>query len=340
MLDAHDAHAAPRVASMANMPVRSGIGDELLNAIAYKPDLVPQLLEDGAPVNFISFWGAHPMTRASCRLQPDILIQLARLGGNADYFPPRDKSAFVDACWKWPEAALELFNMGAGVPSEHASHRYFLMAATACIGREAVEILIARGVDVDTMAGEKTDGLIPPGPTPLYEAIKTIGNRDSYKVLLECGADINATTTAGTETPVYKFVKILETIMPYVDVSYLMDQRVRYLVSRGGWLPASLSRDVAEQVNEHVKEREREKQEQHEARETIKQEQAGQEEAEIEHPRALFPPLDLHIGIWRDMLRWRAEYLTGFRAAVLAGHTHMLSPLAELIGEFVWGEIE
>ncbi|HEY9756335.1 MAG TPA: hypothetical protein V6C97_14300 [Oculatellaceae cyanobacterium] len=131
---------------------------------------------------------------------------------------------------------MKLFQLGTGNLSHYDDNRgrYDLISAVAHLGQDALDILLAQGVAIDTLC-DMGDSIAPLNITALTTQA---GNINAAKALISHGAGVNHTYRDG-----------------YTPLQMLMRRRgmnvnaVRSLVLRGGWLPLSMSEHLKEEID-------------------------------------------------------------------------------------------
>lgn len=210
------------------------LGERLVSAAGDgKFNLVQELIEQGAPVNYVSERGP---TATYAATNFDIIRYLVEHGGDPDFFTPclGMLPAFSLLCLCQPDGAFQLFMLGFGEPSHLTPPDFHLMCCIPSLGQLAVEITIARGVDVGIRWNEG-------GDTPLFSVLRDRRPSHCHQALIACGADVNAVNVEG-DTPALIACGRLQ----YKDLSPQDDAfaTVRYLVMRGAWLSCSVFKDM------------------------------------------------------------------------------------------------
>lgn len=196
--------------------------------------IVRALLDAGADVDACSESGMSPLAEASGAGKADVVVELLRRGAKADGtctigsgFPLRvaanaavarellragasvDKSSGYGetalhsaAEWRRTDVVAVLLEHGAAIdppgggPAVSALHRAIMGTDGDPVG--TVRLLLKAGADPDRRFDHRTRGAH--GQTPLLEAV-TRDEVEIAKLLVEAGADVNASTTEG-RTPI------------------------------------------------------------------------------------------------------------------------------------------
>jgi ankyrin repeat protein len=172
-------------------------------------ELVDGLLRAGADVNAANRYGVTPLKLAAVNGDAKLLAKLLDAGGDANATGPDAETLLMTvARGGHVEAARLLLDRGAAVDAREAWHgQTALMWAAAQGHAEMVRELIAHGADVNArsnveewerqVTSEPRDKWLPPGGlTPLMFAARE-NCLACLPVLIEAGADLNATTPDG-----------------------------------------------------------------------------------------------------------------------------------------------
>lgn len=298
---------------------------------------------------------------------------MAQMGtAGLDHIHEEGHSVFYKTCWRHPAVGFKLFQLGAGDPSLYTSNgaKVSLIRTVAHIGNDDLDILLARGVNIDTEYNAIRQRDYPPlhATALVFEA----SNRKVAESLISRGADINYFREDDT-TP------LSIALCGKVNVN-----AVRCLVLRGGWLPRWISEGLSKEKDEKTKELDEQETQQQVVRvsprlQTKKRERDEVKEEEEEHiygrdrgmstvimqdaevkgrkrpsgrmkaqalarnrqklEESVFVGEDVLCGfgislaLCRDVLRWREEYLSGLSAALYAGHPNCIPELVRVIAE-------
>ncbi|KAI5762929.1 RNASEL protein [Gulo gulo luscus] len=187
----------------------SGDGIQLLSAVKEgNIELLQQLLEGGAEVNFQDEWGWSPLHNAvqSCRV--DMVNLLLHYGADPCLKKKNEATPFIIAGIVGNVELLKLFlSKGADVNECDANGFTAFMEAAVNGEKEALKFLYENGAEVNL--GRKTKEnqkrLRKGGATALMDAAEN-GHADILKILLdEMGADVKACDNMGRNALIYAF---------------------------------------------------------------------------------------------------------------------------------------
>ena len=207
MLDAYAAAIEPDGTTPLHRAVRSGDGK-----------LVERLLRAGADVNAANRYGVTPLKLAAVNGDAAMLEELLDAGGDANAAGVDGETLLMTAARSGHvDAARVLIDRGAEVDAREAWHgQTALMWAAAQGHPEILRELIAHGADVNArsnleewerqVTSEPRDKWLPPGSlTPLLFAARE-NCLKCLPVLIEAGADLNATTPDGISAVVLALI--------------------------------------------------------------------------------------------------------------------------------------
>jgi ankyrin repeat protein len=172
-------------------------------------ELVDRILRTGADVNAANRYGVTPLRLAAIAGEPTLLKTLLDAGGDGNALGKDGETLLMTvARGGHVEAARLLLERGAEVDAREAWHGQTALMWAAAQGHPAMlRELIAHGADVNArsnteewerqVTSEPRDKWLPPGGlTPLLFAARE-NCLACLPVLIEAGADVNATTPDG-----------------------------------------------------------------------------------------------------------------------------------------------
>jgi ankyrin repeat protein len=172
-------------------------------------ELVERMLRAGADVNAANRYGVTPLKLAAVNGDAKLLKQLLNAGGKADAVGVDGETLLMTAArGGHVEAARLLLERGAEVDARELWHGQTALMWAAAQGHPAMlRELLAHGADVNArsshedwerqVTSEPRDKWLPPGAlTPLLFAARE-NCLACVPVLVEAGADVNATTPDG-----------------------------------------------------------------------------------------------------------------------------------------------
>jgi ankyrin repeat protein len=181
-------------------------------------ELALRLLRAGADVNAANRYGVTPLRLAAVNGNAELLEELLDAGGDGNAVGQDGETLLMTvARGGHVDAARLLLTHGAAVDAREAWHgQTALMWAAAQGHPEMLRELIARGADVNArsnheewerqVTSEPRDKWLPPGSlTPLLFAARENCLR-CLPVLIEAGADLNATTPDGISAVVLALI--------------------------------------------------------------------------------------------------------------------------------------
>ncbi|XP_026364969.3 LOW QUALITY PROTEIN: 2-5A-dependent ribonuclease [Ursus arctos] len=184
-------------------------GDKLIKAVKDgNINLVQQLLEGGADVNFQDEWGWSPLHNAVQGDQEDMVDLLLRYGADPCLKKKNEATPFIIAGIVGNVKLLRLFlSRGADV-NECDANGFTAFMEAAVNGRvEALKFLYENGAKVNLSRRTKQDQkrLRKGGTTAVMDAAEN-GHVDVLKILLdEMGADVKACDNMGRNALIYAF---------------------------------------------------------------------------------------------------------------------------------------
>jgi len=156
------------------------------------PDVLSVLIQAGADVNAMSYYGETPlMLAAEHNENPDVLSVLIQAGADVNAKNPKeDSTPLMDAARrnKNPEVLSVLIRAGAEVNEKDIVGSTPLMWAAGDNSAEILNVLIQAGADVNA----KSDA----GWTPLMEAAWQ-NSAEVLNALIKAGAEVNAKADNG-----------------------------------------------------------------------------------------------------------------------------------------------
>jgi ankyrin repeat protein len=172
-------------------------------------ELVDRLLRTGADASTANRYGVTPLKLAAINGDPQLLEQLLDAGGDANTVGKDGETLLMTAARSGHvDAARLLLERGAQVDAREAWHGQTALMWAAAQGHPAMlRELLAHGADVNArsnqedwerqVTSEPRDKWLPPGGlTPLLFAARE-NCLACLPVLIEAGADVNATTPDG-----------------------------------------------------------------------------------------------------------------------------------------------
>lgn len=181
-------------------------------------ELVDRMLRTGADVNAANRYAVTPLKLAATAGDPKMLKRLLDAGGDANAVGADGETLLMTAArGGHVDAARLLLERGAEVDAREGWHGQTALMWAAAQGHPAmVKELLAHGADVNARSNEEKwerqvtseprDKWLPPGGlTPLLFAARE-NCLDCLPVLIEAGADLNATTPDGISAVVLALI--------------------------------------------------------------------------------------------------------------------------------------
>jgi ankyrin repeat protein len=181
-------------------------------------EVVDRLLRAGADVNAANRYGVTPLKLAAVNGDADLIEKLLDAGGDGKALGRDGETLLMTAArGGHVDAARLLLERGAEVDAREAWHgQTALMWAAAQGHPEMIRVLVAHGADVHArsnleewerqVTSEPRDKWLPPGSlTPLLFAARE-NCLPCLPVLIEAGADLNATTPDGISAVVLALI--------------------------------------------------------------------------------------------------------------------------------------
>ncbi|XP_022364001.1 2-5A-dependent ribonuclease isoform X1 [Enhydra lutris kenyoni] len=186
-----------------------GDGIQLLKAVKEgNIELLQQLLEGGAEVNFQDEWGWSPLHNAVQCCQEDMVNLLLHYGADPCLKKKNEATPFIIAGIVGNVELLKLFlSKGADVNECDANGFTAFMEAAVHGEEEALKFLYENGAEVNLSrkTTENQKRLRKGGATALMDAAEN-GHADILKILLdEMGADVKARDNMGRNALIYAF---------------------------------------------------------------------------------------------------------------------------------------
>ena len=181
-------------------------------------ELVDRMLRTGADVNAANRYGVTPLKLAAVDGNAKLLKRLLDAGGNANTVGTDGETLLMTAArGGHVDAARLLIERGAEVDARESWHGQTALMWAAAQGHPAMlRELLSHGADVNArsnqenwerqVTSEPRDKWLPPGGlTPLLFAARE-NCLDCLPVLIEAGADVNATTPDGISAVVIALI--------------------------------------------------------------------------------------------------------------------------------------
>lgn len=229
-------------------------------------------------------------------------------------------SIFFQACFNDRSIGQKLFHIGAADPQFYANNtpedKIHLTRAVSLLGVDALHTFLAQGFDINT----PEEDIKTADPYIFITLAKSPLFKESAEALISCGADINH-------------------IAPlFLILSERCKESSRFLVERGAWLPSHVIKDIKQGMDDFEQEQKcqlearRVEERLSGKRQKIEQGEEPDEDDDFVACESL-AHREISVSLWREVLHWRGEYLSGLSAALQAGHPHCIPALAGMIAE-------